>query len=368
MNDTDVSGKPVTEKGVSVKKFAVLLLTICIAAAALTGCSPKDTETMAQAEVCLEQGDYENAVLLYDQAVGEGKQLQACYRGKGIALMGQMEYESAAETFRKALDSASFTEKNLYHDHMEDDIRKYLASCYIHSGRYEDAILIYDALLEKDDDNTVMHMERGTAKAAAGDLDSAKSDFDRAINLDRKNYDMILEIAQTLEKYGGKKIGMKYFSGVSASDANIDPILRGKILYYLEDYKNALDLLSPFAADDEQAALIACRCQIALGNMDAARDVISGFGSKADSSPELMSLLGSIYMKQRNYEKAVKVYERAVKAAQGTAELQTALYNRIVAYEYAGDFEKAQKLLARYLKQYTGDKEAKREYRFLKTR
>ena len=56
-------------------------------------------------------------------------------------------------------------------------------------------------------------------------------------------------------------------------------------------------------------------------------------------------------MKQRNYEKAVKVYERAVKAAQGTAELQTALYNRIVAYEYAGDFEKAQKLLARYLKQ-----------------
>ena len=73
-------------------------------------------------------------------------------------------------------------------------------------------------------------------------------------------------------------------------------------------------------------------------------------------------------MKQRNYEKAVKVYERAVKAAQGTAELQTALYNRIVAYEYAGDFEKAQKLLARYLKQYTGDKEAKREYRFLKTR
>lgn len=351
-----------------MRKIAVLFLTICMVAASVSGCSPKETETMAQAEACLGQGDYENAVLMYDQAIEEGKQLQACYRGKGIALMGQMEYESAAEIFHKALDSATFTEKNLYRDHMEDDIRKYLASCYIHSGRYEDAILIYNALLDKDEDNPVLHMERGTAKAASGDLESAKSDFDRAINLDRKNYDMILEIAQTLEKYGGKKIGMKYFSGVSAGDPNIDPILRGKILYYLEDYKGAVDLLSPFTSDDEQAALIACRCQIALGNLDAAKDVVSSFGSKADSSPELMSLVGSIYMKQKNYEGAVRVYERAVKAAQGTSELQTALYNRIVAYEYAGDFEKAQKLLARYLKQYTGDKEAKREYRFLKTR
>ena len=351
-----------------MKKYAFLLLTIWFTAAALTGCSPKDTQTMAQAANCLELGDYENAVLLYDQAIEEGKQLQACYRGKGIALMGQMEYENAAELFRKALDSATFTEKHLYRDHMEDDIRKYLASCCIHSGKFEDAVLIYDALIEKDDDNPVLYMERGTAKAATGDLETAKPDFDKAINLDRKNYDMILEIAQTLEKYGGKKIGMKYFSGVSAGDQNIDPILRGKILYYLEDYKNAYDLLSQFAADDEQAALIACRCQIALGNLEGARDVISGFGSKTDSSPELLSLLGSILMKQKKYDSAVRVYERAVKAAQGTTELQTALFNRIVAYEYSGNFEKARKLLERYLKQYTGDKAAKREMRFLKTR
>ena len=351
-----------------MKKYAVLLLTICIVGTAVTGCSPKNTETMAQAEACLGLGDYENAVLLYDQAIEEGKQLQACSRGKGIALMGQMEYENAAETFRKALDSPTFIEKHLYRDHMEDDIRKYLASCYIHNKRFEDAILIYDALIEKDDDNTVLYMERGTAKAASGDLTTAKTDFDKAINLDRKNYDMILEIAQTLEKYGGKKIGMKYFSGITAEGANIDPVLKGKILYYLEDYDGAFGLLSSYAADDEQAALIACRCQIALGNYDAAKDVVNSFGSKSDSSPELMDLLGSIYMKQKNYESAVRVYERAVKAAQGTSEQQTALYNRIVAYEYSGNFEKARKLLERYLKQYSGDAEAKRELRFLKTR
>ena len=63
-----------------MRKIAVLFLTICMVAASVSGCSPKETETMAQAEACLGQGDYENAVLMYDQAIEEGKQLQACYR------------------------------------------------------------------------------------------------------------------------------------------------------------------------------------------------------------------------------------------------------------------------------------------------
>ena len=139
-------------------------------------------------------------MLLYDAAIEEGKQLQACYRGKGIALMQKMEYQSAIEAFQTALESANFIEKHFYKDHMEQDIRKYLASCYIHNGQPGDAILIYNALIDKDDENVYLYMERGTAKAAQGDLESAKADFDKAINLDRGNYERILEIAQTLER------------------------------------------------------------------------------------------------------------------------------------------------------------------------
>ena len=351
-----------------MKKIAVLLLTACLTAAVLSGCSPKNTETMTSAENALSEGDFENALVQYEQAVDEGQQLQACYRGMGIALMGKMEYEAAAEAFQKALDSATFIEKNLYRDHMEEDIRKYLASCYIHSGKFDDAILIYNALLEKDDDNVVLYRDRGTAKAASGDLENAKKDFDRAINLDRNNYDMILEIAQTLEEYGGKEIGKRYFSGLSSVGNSMDPVLKGKILYYLEDYKGAVDLLGGFAETDENAARIVCRCHIALGDTEAAKDVISKIGTKADSSPELLNLLGSILMKQGKYSEAAEVYERAVNAAKENGDLQVTLYNRIVAYEYAGDFEKARELLTDYLQQYSGDEDAKRELRFLKTR
>lgn len=334
----------------------------------LFGCSPTNTDTMDQAEQALNQGDYENAAVLYEAAIKEGKQLQACYRGKGIALMGKMEYKSAIEAFNMALDSATFIEKKIYRDGMEDDIRKYLASCYIRNSEPDKAVLLYNALIERDDENPVLYMERGTAKAAAGDLVNAKSDYDKAINLDRNNYDRILEIAQTLERYGAKEIGAAYLQGISTQDSSIDPVLRGKVLYFTEDYKGAADLLGQFTQTDATAAMIVCKCYIALNDFEAAKAVIDSFGSKVDTSAELLNLLASIHMKQKQYTEAIDAYERAVTAAKGTQELQNTLFNRAVAYEYAGDFEKARALFEEYLKQYSGDEEAKREMRFLKTR
>ena len=119
-----------------MKKVIVLLLTACMALSVLAGCSPKNTETMDKAQQALDEGDYENAVVYYNAAIEEGAQLQACYRGKGIALMGKMEYESAEEAFNKALESATFIEEKIYRDGMDDDIRRYLGSCYNGKGRH----------------------------------------------------------------------------------------------------------------------------------------------------------------------------------------------------------------------------------------
>ena len=59
-------------------------------------------------------------------------------------------YENAVEAFNKALESATFIEEKIYRDGMEDDIRRYLASCYI-NGEPQQAILVYNALIEKND-------------------------------------------------------------------------------------------------------------------------------------------------------------------------------------------------------------------------
>ena len=144
-------------------KRVIAILLSAFMAAALCSCSPTNTETMSNAQKALEEGDFENAAALYQAAIDEGKQLQACYRGKGIALMGRMEYENAVEAFNKALESATFIEEKIYRDGMEDDIRRYLASCYIHNGEPQQAILVYNALIEKNDSVISLYTERGTA-------------------------------------------------------------------------------------------------------------------------------------------------------------------------------------------------------------
>ena len=51
-----------------MKKKIVLLLTICLAISVLSGCSPKNTETMEKARQALDEGDYENAAAYYGAA------------------------------------------------------------------------------------------------------------------------------------------------------------------------------------------------------------------------------------------------------------------------------------------------------------
>lgn len=353
-----------------MKNAGKLILIMGILACVATGCSPKDTPTMQQAGSALEVGDYDSALALYNAAIEEGKQLQACYRGKGIALMGKMEYESAAQAFETALTSETFMEKNVYRDGMKDDINRFLASCYTRCGNGKSAVEIYDGLIEKDAEDPLLYMDRATAMAQMGMIDEAKADFDKAINLDRGNYERILEIAQILDSVGEKEIGIAYLADVPGmTSAEIDQVLQGRILYFMEEYQGAVDLLSNYRGADEEAVLILCRSYIALDNTKAATEVIEQYGDIAQSSPTLLGLLGSIRMKQEKYDEAAEAFEQGLRAAQaGTDEMRTLMYNRAVAYEYMGDFEKAKELFTSYLEQYSGDEDARHELEFLRTR
>ncbi len=347
-------------------RLAAAVLVAVLSASALTGCHQKNTETMNRAAAALEQGDYHEASALYEAAVSEGKNLEASYRGLGIAQMGMLEYGKAAESFETALASRTQIEKLLYGHSMEDDIDKYLVVCYTKTGEIEKATALYDKMIESDDDNPALYVNRGTAYAANGDVESAKRDFDRAINLERNNYERLLQIAQILEESGRKDLGMAYLQEVPSLDTSkIDPLLKGRILYFLEDYEEARDLLLTNSETNEETALIVCKCYQALNDTAGAMEYIESYGDALDSSPSLLGLLGSIYMQREEYENAVATYERAVSASEGTDLRQEMLFNRIVAYEYAGNFDKAKEYLLTYLEDYPGDEDAQREMQFL---
>jgi tetratricopeptide (TPR) repeat protein len=123
---------------------------------------------MERAVRALEQTDYETAASLFDEVIGEGKDLQYAYRGKGIALMGMMEYAEAEEAFRTALDSEVWTDRFTYGDDLKKDIEQFLAVCCVRTGEYEEAIALYDTLIEEIGETPDLLTDRGTAKVGAG--------------------------------------------------------------------------------------------------------------------------------------------------------------------------------------------------------
>ncbi len=347
-------------------RLAGLLAIAVLMGTALSGCHQTNTETMSRAAEALSAGEYQEAGALYEAAVNEGKNLEASYRGLGIAQMGMMEYEEAAISFETALQSRTWYEKLIYGHAMEDDIRRYLAACYSKAGDTENAVALYSEMIEEDGKDPTLYIQRGAAYALGGEIDAAKSDFDRAINLDRNNYESILTMAQILEENGRKELGAAYLQEVPSLDLDVIGIeLKGRILYFLEDYEGAIELLSEESQMNEETALVVCKCYQALGDTDSAMEIISDYGEAVNSSPSLLALLGSIYMQRQNYDEAISTYENAVTASVGTDLYQDMLFNRAVAYEYSGAFDTAAELLSDYVEKYPGDEAAQREMQFL---
>ena len=352
-----------------IVKSVVRILALGAVCAIAAGCGGKNTQTEEKAMQALERGEYGRAASLFDEAVEEGKDLQYVYRGKGIAHMGMMQYKEAADAFQSALDSESWIDRYRYGNDLVQDISRYLAVCYVRMAEYDKAVELYDKLIEEQGEDVSLLTDRGAAKAGAGRIEEAKQDFDKAINMDRTNYERILMIAQVLEQSGAPEIGRAYLQGVPELDERqIDPVLKGRILYFLGDYKGAEELLSKASDADEEAVLIRCKALLAMGDTNGALTVLESFGSSIDTSPSLLGLYGSVKMEQGKYEEGLDAFTRGAQAAEGTQEQQALLFDQIVVTEKMGDFAGARELLTAYLERFPGDQEAAREMKFLETR
>lgn len=77
--------------------------------------------------------------------------------------------------------------------------------------------------------------------------------------------------------------------------------------------------------------------------------------------------VASYQIGQENYEDALATLEAGI-ALGDKGSLRSLLASEVAVYEYKGDFATAKAKLESYLESYPDDKEAAREYVFLKTR
>ena len=89
--------------------------------------------------------------------------------------------------------------------------------------------------------------------------------------------------------------------------------------------------------------------------------------SQDPTNAEMYNQLGLCRLQTGDYEAALEAFEAGI-AVEGNASMQSLRFNRIVAYEYLGQFDQAKLAMEQYLALYPDDENAQREYTFLKTR
>lgn len=166
-----------------------LWIWIPLAAVLLTGCSGNDgADSIAEGMTAMENKEYQAALEDFKTAAALGENEAAAYRGEGLALMGLGQYAEAAQAFDTALEATDEKMPNT-----KRDILYYKATALYKNKDYENTISVCDEILTLNQEGDACYL-RGACYMAQGDYDKAKTDFDAAVALSPKDYDLVLDI------------------------------------------------------------------------------------------------------------------------------------------------------------------------------
>lgn len=340
------------------------LLLGCMMAGFLIGCGSKANENVAQGMQLIEQLSYEEALSSFEAAIVNKEDMQQIYRGQGLACMGLTDYENAAAYLEQALALSGMRP-----DKLDYDINYYLATAYYRGGHLDKAVAVYQAIADLAPEEKNAWYLKGTIELEQGKQEQAQSDFDRAVQTAKNDYDLLIDIFCSCSKYGYTDIGAAYLQTVLGDDTlRISDYDKGRMSFYLGDYEQARLCLEK-AKDNKGAAAATLLGQTyeKMGDFNYAASVYSTYLETKNPDAEIYNQLGLCKLKVGEYEAALAAFQAGL-AIDGNTVMQSLKFNEIVAYEHLGNFDKAKLSMEQYLAQYPDDEKAQREYVFLKTR
>lgn len=334
-----------------------------VAASVATVSAEDAAAALTQGNTLLTQGEYESAATAFNQAIAGKADLEAAYRGLGIARLAMGEYEDAITAFDAALANAGADAQE-----MEYDISYYKASALVRLDRLNDALDVYNNL-EAYKPEVKTYTGRGAVYARMGNLDMARADFDKAVSMDSKNYERYMEIYQVLAAAGRADVGQEYLKKALDidKDKNKNRLEKGKVYYYMEQYDKAkTELEQADSSQNPEVTLFLAKTYEALGDPSYAQNLYRQYLDQDGSDGSIYNLIAVSQMKAGDYEGGLATIQEGLqKASSGKQELYR---NEIAAYEYLLNFSEAKTKMEAYLAAYPEDSEAAREYIFLKSR
>ena len=296
---------------------------------------------------------------------GNNNAKQAQLRDQGIELLANGDCDGAIVLFDEALGMSVGKVEAL-----EIDINYYKAAAMVSANRYEEAIECYNNLIAFDDKNYEAYFLRGSVYAKSGDVVSMTEDYNRALTLHRRDYELYIKIYENLTALGMSEQGVAYLNtALDLSDKSPESYFyRGKIYYLLGQNDSALEQLNTAMDKDvTEAKLYIAKVYQSTGDDVAAEQLLLEYASSEDVSSEVLESLGEIEMNSDNYDRAYEYFSAGLNSGD-TDTRQHLLKGQIVALEYLGRFEEAREILNTYIAEYPDDLQAAEEAIFLSTR
>jgi len=351
-----------------IRWVAWALLLSC--ALMLSGCLDRSAggALSRQGTAALERKDYNTALADFQQAIVNGEDEVVAYRGQGIAMMGLAQYTQAAGSFETAL---SYTDSRM--PETVRDIRLYLASARFREGNYEELVAVCEELLEEEE-LTEGHFYLGAAYLHMDEIDEAKSEFDQAVALSPKDYQLYLQIYEQYADMNRTATGDEYLQQALQipAESSEDAYHLGQIYYYLEQYEQAQLVLSDPAAEKYIPAMqLLGEVYLAQEDYSHAHSIYQSIRDENGESSLVYNGLTLCAIASGEYSLALE-YITAGLAIEDESEeedaQQSLRFNEIIVYEKLLDFQTALVKAESYYALYPTDEAGHRELVFLRTR
>lgn len=343
---------------------ATVIAALCTVLSLTAACGSTKNENVEKGMSLVQQMKYEDALTYFDAALINKEDAQLAVRGQGLAYLGLTQYDLAEEYLEQSL---TYSDSKL--DQLDFDINYYLATAYYKQGKLEEARKAYEAIVTLRPKEKTAHYLKGVVQLEQGNLDGAKEDFDKAVAIDPKDYDMRINIYCSCSENGQEEMGNTYLQAVlDSEDKKLTDYNKGRMYFYLGDYNEARNSLEAAKDTANTAEVISLLGQTyeKVGDYNYAASVYSNYLMENPTS-QIYNQLGLCELTIGDYEDALNAFQSGI-AIDGNQLMQTLKFNEIVAYEYLGQFDQAAVLMKDYLSLYPDDEKAIREYEFLRTR
>ena len=313
----------------------------------------------------LELEDYANAHNAFDSALRLDGDCQEAYRGHGIAYMEEGEYEAAMQAFEIALSCQSGRVSEA-----EYDILLYRGETQTRMGDYDGAKQTYTVLLDTQGEKAVTYYLRGVSRVKGGDTEGGMEDMDKAISLNKNDYDMYLNCYYCLADMDQEDQGIKYLQNALVIDekANASHKSRGAVNFLLGDYSAALtEFEYEGATADVETLIYIGLCHQSLGDTTKSYEAFSKALAAGGENTEVYYQMGMCMFSTGDYETALEHLQNGLALGGGQHKAEM-MYTVGLCHERQLNFKDALKAFEEYVALYGSNEELDKEIAFLRTR